>query len=107
MTGTLDWSADGSVVVEASLALRKPQTLLGVILPAAESPGPPVLSNAETIGIVTSGAPSPTLGKSIGLAYVSPGHEAVGTRIDISIRGRATPARIVDTPFVKAARPGA
>jgi aminomethyltransferase len=67
----------------------------------------PVLSNTETIGIVTSGAPSPTLGKSIGLAYVSPGHEAVGTRIDISIRGRATAARIVDTPFVKTARPGA
>jgi aminomethyltransferase len=67
----------------------------------------PVLRKGEAIGIVTSGAPSPTLGKSIGLAYVSPGHEAIGTRIDISIRGRAAAARIVDTPFVKTARPAA
>jgi aminomethyltransferase len=69
--------------------------------------GYPVLHEGETIGTVTSGAPSPTLGKSIGLAYVSPGHDAVGTRIDISIRGRAIAARIVDTPFVTTARPGA
>jgi aminomethyltransferase len=66
-----------------------------------------VLHDGEPVGRVTSGAPSPTLGKSIGLAYVSPGHESVGTRLAISIRGRAAAARIVETPFVKTARPDA
>jgi len=66
--------------------------------------GYPVHHDGQKVGAVTSGAPSPTLGKSIGLAYVSPGHDAVGNRIDISIRGRATAARIVETPFVKTPR---
>jgi len=55
----------------------------------------------ETVGVVTSGAPSFSLGKSIGLGYVAPAHAEIGGRIDILIRGRATAARIVETPFVK------
>jgi aminomethyltransferase len=53
-----------------------------------------------TVGVVTSGGPSPTLGKSIGLAFVPPALTAVGSRFDVLIRGRATPAHVVETPFV-------
>jgi aminomethyltransferase len=60
----------------------------------------PVAAGGEVVGVVTSGAPSPTLGKSIGLAYVPPALAAPGTRIDVIIRGRGTPARVVETPFV-------
>jgi aminomethyltransferase len=60
----------------------------------------PVAAGGEVVGVVTSGAPSPTLGKSIGLAYVPPALAAPGTRIDVIIRGRGAPARVVETPFV-------
>jgi len=60
----------------------------------------PVVAGGEEVGIVTSGGPSPTLGQSIGLAYVPPALAEVGTPFDVSIRGRATPAHVVETPFV-------
>jgi aminomethyltransferase len=60
----------------------------------------PVAVAGEVVGRVTSGAPSPTLGRSIGLAYVAPVHAGVGSRFDVLIRGNAIPARVVETPFV-------
>jgi len=60
----------------------------------------PVAVDGEPVGIVTSGGPSPTLGKSIGLAYVPPALANAGNRFDVMIRGRATPATVVETPFV-------
>jgi aminomethyltransferase len=62
----------------------------------------PIAAGGEIVGRVTSGAPSPTLGKSIGLGYVRPEFAMVGTPIEIEVRGRGVPARIVETPFVKA-----
>ena len=58
----------------------------------------------ETIGICTSGGPSPTLGKSIGLGYVPVGTSAVGTTILVDCRGRDTEAVLVATPFYKRKR---
>jgi aminomethyltransferase len=52
-------------------------------------------------GVVTSGIPSPTLGKSIGLAYLPLGDTAVGTEFQIDLRGRPAKARVVATPFYK------
>jgi aminomethyltransferase len=64
--------------------------------------GHPVARDGVEVGRVTSGSPSPTLGRSIGLAYVPTGMGDVGSRFDVVIRGRATPARVVETPFVEA-----
>ena len=52
------------------------------------------------VGRVTSGAPSPTLGKSIGLGYVPPALAEAGTELAVMIRGQAVAARVVRTPFV-------
>jgi aminomethyltransferase len=55
----------------------------------------------EAIGMVTSGSPSPTLGKNIALAYVPPSMAAVGTPIYVEIRGNKHRAQVVPTPFYK------
>jgi aminomethyltransferase len=53
------------------------------------------------IGMITSGSPSPTLGKNIALAYVPPSMSAVGTPIYVEIRGQKYKAQVVPTPFYK------
>jgi aminomethyltransferase len=58
-------------------------------------------SDGDAIGICTSGAPSPTLGKNIGLGYVPPSHAAIGTVLSIDCRGRSIAARVVKTPFYR------
>ena len=55
----------------------------------------------EPVGVVTSGSPSPTLGKNIALAYVPPAMAAVGTPIYVEIRGQKYKAQVVPTPFYK------
>jgi len=55
----------------------------------------------EKIGVVTSGSPSPTLGKNIALAYVPPAYSAVGMSLYVDIRGQKCKARVVATPFYK------
>jgi len=56
------------------------------------------------IGICTSGAPSPTLGKSIGLGYLPASMTAVGTEFFVDCRGKDITARVVATPFYKRPR---
>jgi len=53
------------------------------------------------IGIVTSGSPSPTLGKNIALAYVPPAMTALGTPVYVQIRAQKCKAQVVATPFYK------
>lgn len=58
-----------------------------------------IASNGNVVGYVTSGMPAPTLEKNIGLGYVPPELAKFGTEFDIVIRGKATKARVVKTPF--------
>ncbi|MBN1481488.1 glycine cleavage system aminomethyltransferase GcvT [candidate division KSB1 bacterium] len=53
------------------------------------------------IGQVTSGTFSPMLQTGIGMGYVSSNAAAVGTPIEIEVRGAKIPAQIVKTPFYK------
>ncbi len=64
----------------------------------------PILKDGRPIGEVTSGAPSPTLGKNIGLGYLAVEHAAVGTEIAVAVRDVPVPARVVATPFYKRPR---
>ena len=56
---------------------------------------------AEPIGVVTSGSPSPTLGKNIALAFVPPQTATLGATVYVDIRGQKYKAKVVPTPFYK------
>ncbi|MDT0170615.1 glycine cleavage system aminomethyltransferase GcvT [Pseudarthrobacter sp. BRE9] len=61
----------------------------------------PVLKDGTTVGEVTSGQPSPTLGYPIAMAYVDVEYSAPGTALDIDLRGKAEPFEVVELPFYK------
>ena len=55
----------------------------------------------KTIGVVTSGTMSPSLGKGIGLGYVPTIFADVNSKINIQIRKNAIPATVIKLPFYK------
>jgi aminomethyltransferase len=63
--------------------------------------------NGAAVGVISSGSPSPTLGKNIALAYVPPAMSAVGTTIFVEVRGQRVKAQVVPTPFYKRVRKAA
>jgi aminomethyltransferase len=63
--------------------------------------------NGAAVGVITSGSPSPTLGKNIALAYVPPALSAVGTTLFVEVRGQRVKAQVVPTPFYKRVRKAA
>jgi aminomethyltransferase len=102
----------GDFVGRAALAARSqaaPQRrLVGLVGESRRVPrhGYTVLWDGAPAGVVTSGAPSPTLGAPIAMAYVSPAvaEAAAGDdagRLAVDIRGRAEPARLVPLPFYR------
>ncbi|KAI1481679.1 glycine cleavage system T protein [Daldinia eschscholtzii] len=57
-------------------------------------------SSGAKVGVVTSGCPSPTLGKNIAMGYVKDGLHKAGTELQVSIRGRPRKAVVTKMPFV-------
>jgi len=69
--------------------------------------GYPLLGrDGQRIGVCTSGAPSPTLGKNIGLGYVLAEMAPIGTEIMVDCRGKPIEARVVKTPFYRRPQSG-
>ncbi|ODV90511.1 hypothetical protein CANCADRAFT_2238 [Tortispora caseinolytica NRRL Y-17796] len=56
--------------------------------------------DAEPIGEVTSGLPSPTLQKNIAMGYVKKGFHSSGTEVELEIRKKRFPAVVSKMPFV-------
>ena len=60
-----------------------------------------VNAQGNSIGRVTSGTMSPSMGKGIGLGYVPMALKEVGSQIHIQIRNKIVPAMVVKLPFYK------
>jgi aminomethyltransferase len=62
----------------------------------------PLFVHGREVGHVTSGAPSITLKKNIGLAYLPAEHASIGTTFHVAVRSnKLAEARVVRTPFYK------
>jgi aminomethyltransferase len=104
----------GDFVGRAALAARAaaaPQReLIGLVGQSRRVPrhGYDVLWDDQPCGSVTSGAPSPTLGAPIAMAYVRPGTaeqaaDPAHGQLAVDVRGQAEPARLVELPFYRRA----
>ena len=102
----------GDFVGRAALAKRAEaapaRELVGLMSRTRRIPrhGYSVLWDGEPCGTVTSGAPSPTLGRPIAMAYVTPtaaemARSEGGEGLAVDIRGSAEPADLVPLPFYK------
>jgi aminomethyltransferase len=65
--------------------------------------GYPVFADERETGLVTSGAPSPTLGVPIAMAYVAPTDAEPGTMLAVGIRAARVAAEVVPLPFYRRA----
>jgi aminomethyltransferase len=93
----------GRAVLEAQKKNGPPRKLVGfeVVGRGIARHGYPVCLGEEEVGAVTSGSFAPFLQKSIGLCYLPAASAAVGTDLQVDIRGRPVAARVVPTPFYK------
>jgi aminomethyltransferase len=107
----------GDFVGREALAARAAEgprvVLVGLTMQSRRIPrhGYPVLAEAGSgsvggpegrrVGTVTSGAPSPTLGVPIAMAYLEPGVSQDHPGLAVDIRGQAAPADLTDLPFYR------
>jgi aminomethyltransferase len=74
---------------------------LELIDPGIARSGYAVLKDGRSIGRVTSGTKSPSLNRSIALAYVASAEAQTGNELEVEIRGRKAKAKIVPLPFYR------
>ena len=95
----------GQAALKATLADGGPkQKLVGLEIdsPRTARQGMEISAAGSVIGAVTSGCKSPTLEKSIAMAYVDGDHTEVGTEVSIVSGKNELSAKVVPMPFYKA-----
>lgn len=101
----IDWDKEffGKPALEAIKANGVGRKLVGLLGTEGRIPrmGMPVLSEGSPVGEVTSGNFSPTVGAPISLAFVPPELSALGTALEIDVRGKPLPVTVVKPPFIR------
>ncbi len=111
---TIAWEKGDFIGREALERQKKdgvPRRLVGFELkgPGVPRVGSPILHRGKSVGQVTSGTAVPLeygTGRQeslrgIGMGYVPPSLDEVGSEISIEIHGRPVPARVVKMPFYR------
>jgi len=98
----------GSFVGEAALVRHRDSTPTRVLSGLRSSSRRPlrhgyevVSASGDVVGVVTSGAVSPTLGHPIAMAYLSPFAAVHGEELMVVVRGNQEPVTVVGLPFYK------
>lgn len=91
---TKQWGTKGSGLKKKLVGFE----LLGRGIPRQ---GYEVYKDGEKIGDVTTGYMSPTLGKPIGNAIIDVAHTELDTEIEIKVRKKFVPAKVIDKNFLK------
>ena len=90
----------GALLTQKKKGIAKQMIGFQMLDRAVARAGYAVYQDGEHIGNVTSGAPSPSLKYGIGFAAISSQAIPDDGKIDIEIRGRMHPAKIVKVPFI-------
>jgi aminomethyltransferase len=109
MTGKPDDAQVGTFIGQEALraiaAAGPKRVLVGLALEGRRSArqGMKVLRGEREIGFVTSGTLSPTLDRSIAMAFVDRAESAVGSAVTVDLGRQRAAATVVALPFYKAA----
>jgi aminomethyltransferase len=96
----------GRSALEAMASVKPARRLIGLTIQSRRVArhGYPVLVNGDACGVVTSGAPSPTLGHPIAMAYLNASADARDAVLAVGIRGETVPAELTELPFYSRSR---
>jgi len=93
----------GAARIASDLANKQTKRLVG-ILPEGRAPAREHTeiqdTDGNTIGEITSGGFGPSVGGPVAMGYVSRSHAKAGTDLNLIVRGKARPAKVVKMPFV-------
>jgi len=89
---------------DSILKARKDETLrtrVGFVLQGkrAARENCQVMVGDQNVGVVTSGAFTPTVEKSISMGYIDPQYASPGTKVQFDIRGKLHDGEVVELPF--------
>jgi glycine cleavage system T protein (aminomethyltransferase) len=92
----------GAGIVQRQVAEGPPRKRVG-ILPEGKAPARAhteiANEHGEVIGEITSGGFGPTVGGPVAMGYVRSDLAAIGTKLQLMVRGKALPARVAAMPF--------
>lgn len=93
----------GKKAMEAQPELQRKRVGLKVTGRGIVREEAPVFVGEEQVGVTTSGTHCPYLGYAVAMALVSIPYTEVGTKVNVSVRGRMIEAEVVELPFYKRA----
>ncbi|SDN29470.1 aminomethyltransferase [Paenibacillus sp. yr247] len=94
----------GRDVIAGQKANGTPRKLVGIEMLERGIPRPHYAvftTDGKQIGEVTTGTQSPTFKTNVGLALIDSAYSALGTEVNVEIRGAQVRAKVVATPFYK------
>jgi len=94
----------GAAIILDQISKGAPRKRVG-LLPEGKAPAREgtdiVRGDATVMGRVTSGGYGPSVGGPIAMGYVESASAALGTEVELMVRGKGRPAKIVAMPFVE------